>query len=110
MSAADKQVVRDDEPVVDEKTPHTPADTLDDHQGNLHDTHEEKLSFSAVAPVDVHIRGLNVRVVERTWLKRKRTPDVEEQSQKRILADIDADFPRATLTGIIGSRGSGKVH
>ncbi len=75
------------------------------------DTHQEKLSFSAVAPVDVQIRRLSVKVNtgRRGWLAKKQSVDEEAGVSKSLLTQIDADFPRASLTGIIGSSGSGKV-
>lgn len=77
----------------------------------LTDTHQEKLSFSAVAPVDVQIRQLSV-VVRRErqgWFAKKEAVDEEAGLSKNLLTQIDADFPRASLTGIIGSSGSSKT-
>ncbi|KAK0202104.1 P-loop containing nucleoside triphosphate hydrolase protein [Desarmillaria ectypa] len=77
----------------------------------LTDTHQEKLSFSAVAPVDVQIRQLSVKVHtgRQGWFAKKQGLDEETGVSKSLLAQIDADFPRASLTGIIGSSGSGKT-
>ncbi|KAK0504329.1 P-loop containing nucleoside triphosphate hydrolase protein [Armillaria luteobubalina] len=86
----------------------TPRIVLDWH---LTDTHQEKLSFSAVAPVDVQIRRLSVKVTTRRQgcVVKKQSVDEEAGVSKSLLTQIDADFPRASLTGIIGSSGSGKT-
>ncbi|KAK0243883.1 P-loop containing nucleoside triphosphate hydrolase protein [Armillaria nabsnona] len=98
MSTVDKQVDINE-------TPRTVPDWY------LTDTHQEKLSFSAVAPVDVQIRRLSVKVNtgHRGWLAKKQSVDEEAGVSKSLLTQIDADFPRASLTGIIGSSGSGKT-
>ncbi|KIY73714.1 P-loop containing nucleoside triphosphate hydrolase protein [Cylindrobasidium torrendii FP15055 ss-10] len=78
----------------------------------LTDEHEEKISFSAVAPVNVQVRHLNVQVVPpiyRGLFKRQAAVDEEKASPKLILTDINADFPPGSITGIIGSSGSGKT-
>ncbi|KAF9046944.1 hypothetical protein BDZ89DRAFT_1155194 [Hymenopellis radicata] len=113
--ADDSDIMSEPKPEVDRAA----EENLDEHHSADHwylaDTHQEKLSFSAVAPVDVQIRQLNVRVESGrslSWLKRKEKKppeDVEQARTKKILADVDADFPRATLTGIVGSSGSGKT-
>ncbi len=82
----------------------------------LADNYEEKLSFSSVTPVDVQVRNLSVQVEgTRQWNERfpglrKDTSDLEARQVKGLLTQIDADFPRGTLTGILGSSGSGKVR
>ncbi|PBK97301.1 P-loop containing nucleoside triphosphate hydrolase protein [Armillaria gallica] len=98
MSAVDKQVDINE-------TPRIVSDWY------LTDTHQEKLSFSAVAQVDVQIRRLSVKVNtgRRGWLVKKQSVDEEAGVSKSLLTHIDADFPRASLTGIIGSSGSGKT-
>ncbi|KAK0462088.1 P-loop containing nucleoside triphosphate hydrolase protein [Desarmillaria tabescens] len=98
MSAIDKQV-----DIVE--TPRMVSDWY------LTDTHQEKLSFSAVAPVDVQIRRLSVEVHtgRRGWFAKNQNLDEEKGVSKGLLSQIDADFPHASLTGIIGSSGSGKT-
>ncbi|KAK0487784.1 P-loop containing nucleoside triphosphate hydrolase protein [Armillaria novae-zelandiae] len=98
VSAIDKQVDINE----------TPRVVSDWH---LTDTHQEKLSFSAVAPVDVQVRRLSVKVTaeRQGWLVKRQSVDEEAGISKSLLTQIDADFPRASLTGIIGSSGSGKT-
>lgn len=87
--------------------------STEDADWHLADTHQEKLSFSSVSPVDVHIRQLNVSVeppAYKSWFANKKSAtDEEKAAPKRILADINADFLRGSLTGIVGSSGSGKA-
>lgn len=88
----------------------------------LKDTHEQNMSFSAVRPVDVHVRGLEVEVEAalpivdgmKGWFTKRVPGDVEgaasgSDRRKKILHSISADFPRGTLSAIIGGSGSGKV-
>ncbi len=62
------------------------------------------------------VRNLSVQVEgTRQWRERflslrKNTSDLEARQVKSLLTHIDADFPRGTLTGILGSSGSGKVR
>lgn len=91
---------------------------------HLKDTHEQSMSFSAVLPVDVHVRGLEVEVEMalpimdgmKDFFNKSKTPgDVEgaangSDRRKKILNSISADFPRGTLSAIIGGSGSGKVR
>ncbi|KAK0450323.1 P-loop containing nucleoside triphosphate hydrolase protein [Desarmillaria tabescens] len=72
------------------------------------DAHEENLSFSEVAPVDVAVRKLTVQAYR--WYKRFSSGDEESLKSQTILNTIDSDFPHSSLTGIIGSSGSGKVR
>ncbi|KAK0473430.1 P-loop containing nucleoside triphosphate hydrolase protein [Armillaria novae-zelandiae] len=73
---------------------------------------EGKLSFSAVAPVDVGVRKLTVQAYSSSATRRfKRFPLVDEECLKSqtILNSIDSEFLRSSLNGIIGSSGSGKT-
>lgn len=99
MSAVDKQVEIN-------KAPRVVSDW------HLTDTHQEKLSFSAVAPVDIQIRRLSVKVNAGHQSRLVKNQSVDEEAagvSKSLLTQLDADFPRASLTGIIGSSGSGKT-
>ncbi|KIY47464.1 P-loop containing nucleoside triphosphate hydrolase protein [Fistulina hepatica ATCC 64428] len=111
----------------------------------LKDRHEENISFTAVKPVDIHVRHLSVDVsIRRSFaarLKRRYGVKVDVEAHgaaaqaqnadgqthgihgddrevddpqtnawtKRILDDISADFPRCSLSAIIGGSGSGKT-
>ncbi|KAK0187746.1 P-loop containing nucleoside triphosphate hydrolase protein [Armillaria mellea] len=99
MSVVDKQVEINEAPRV----------ASDWH---LTDTHQEKLSFSAVTPVDVQIRRLSVKVKAGRQSRLVKNQSVDEEAagvSKSLLTQLDADFPRASLTGVIGSSGSGKT-
>ncbi|KAJ3992461.1 P-loop containing nucleoside triphosphate hydrolase protein [Lentinula boryana] len=86
---------------------------------NIQDTHEERISFSDVAPVDIRMRQVSVdvaiqkSVTERIFNKQHflLSSDVEAASPKanRILNRISADFPRNSLCAIMGGSGSGKT-
>ncbi len=89
---------------------------VDEHDMPFGDEDELKLSFSSVTPVDVQVRNLSVKVEgtpqwkERFPSLRKNTSDLEAGRAKSLLTHIDIDFPRGTLTGVLGSSGSGKVR
>jgi ABC-type multidrug transport system fused ATPase/permease subunit len=89
----------------------------------IQDLHEQNMSFSAVQPVDVEVRNLQVQVdvsspmlqTVKSWFNRPRVGDVEGQTnisanRKTILASVSSDFPAGTLSAIIGGSGSGKVN
>lgn len=76
------------------------------------------ISFRSVAPVDIAIWGLVVAVeasvsaFDKLRLRlQKQGPDnqINATKSKTILGDVSADFPRGTLTAIIGGSGSGKT-
>lgn len=76
------------------------------------------ISFRPVAPVDIILRRLVV-IVDKTVSKldkarlhlQKKHPDNKRivRESRTILSDISADFPRGTLTAILGGSGSGKT-
>ncbi|KAK0217090.1 P-loop containing nucleoside triphosphate hydrolase protein [Armillaria fumosa] len=73
---------------------------------------EGKLSFSAVAPVDVGVRKLTVQAYSSSstgWFKRFPLADEECLKSQTIINSVDSEFLRSSLTGIIGSSGSGKT-
>lgn len=81
-------------------------------------SYNNDISFRPVVPVDIVLQGLVVTVEKNVsaldTLRQKTHPDdhqVQENATKRktILADVSADFPRGTLTAIIGGSGSGKT-
>ncbi|KAJ3981793.1 P-loop containing nucleoside triphosphate hydrolase protein [Lentinula detonsa] len=85
---------------------------------NIQDTHEERISFSDVAPVDIRLRQVSVDLaiqkgVTEIFNKQRflLSSDVEAASPKvnRILDKISADFPRNSLCAIMGGSGSGKT-
>jgi ABC-type multidrug transport system fused ATPase/permease subunit len=89
----------------------------------IQDLHEQNMSFSAVQPVDVKVRNLQVQVnisspilqTVKSWFNRPKVEDVEGQTntstnRKTILASVSSDFPVGTLSAIIGGSGSGKVN
>lgn len=95
-------------------------------QRPLKDTHQENISFSQVAPVDVQVRGISVGVLPARQLfgRSKGTPkpplipdtkddlevgNVGNAQSKFILNNVSVDFPRGSLCGIMGASGSGKV-
>ncbi|KAK0450317.1 P-loop containing nucleoside triphosphate hydrolase protein [Desarmillaria tabescens] len=85
---------------------------LDDLKRYPTDGHEENLSFSEVAPVDVAVRKLTVQAYPsspKRWFKRFPPEDEESLKSQTILNGLDSIFPRSNLTGIIGSSGSGKT-
>ncbi|PBK66494.1 P-loop containing nucleoside triphosphate hydrolase protein [Armillaria solidipes] len=92
-----------------------PVDEVNVLRWPLGDNREGNLSFSSVTPVDVQVRNLSVKVEGTSQWKdrfpslKKNTSDLEAGRVKSLLTHIDADFPRGTLTGVLGSSGSGKT-
>ncbi|KAJ3843785.1 P-loop containing nucleoside triphosphate hydrolase protein [Lentinula raphanica] len=95
------------------------AEKSDARQGwDVNDTHEQKISFSDVAPVEIQMRQVSVDVAPpknfTDIFNRQRlslSPDLESSQSKgkRILDRISADFPRGSLCAIMGGSGSGKT-
>lgn len=102
------------------------ASPSNEGQRPLKDTHQENISFSQVAPVDVQVRGVSVGVLPARQLfgrlkgspKPPPIPDtkddlevgnVDNAKSKFILNNVSVDFPRGSLCGIMGASGSGKV-
>ncbi|KIK54550.1 hypothetical protein GYMLUDRAFT_48683 [Collybiopsis luxurians FD-317 M1] len=82
---------------------------------DIQDQHEEKISFTDVAPVDILMRQVSVDVAVPKGFAElfslRRSSDVESANPKtkRILDRISADFPRGSLCAIMGGSGSGKT-
>ena len=81
-----------------------------------HDTASNNLSFRAVEPVDVRIRGLTVGVdisqsifSSFSALTKRRKLGPQKAQFKTILNDVTAEMPSGSLTAIIGGSGSGKT-
>jgi ABC-type glutathione transport system ATPase component len=82
----------------------------------LQDMHTQNMSFSFVRPVDVRVRSLGVQVdvdsspvdVVKGWFTTAKVGD-NAARRKKILSSVSADFPRGSLSAIIGGSGSGKV-
>ncbi|KAK0495490.1 P-loop containing nucleoside triphosphate hydrolase protein [Armillaria luteobubalina] len=73
---------------------------------------EGRLSFTAVKPVNIGVRKLTVQAYTGSatgWFKRFPLADEECPKSQTILNSIDSEFLRSSLTGIIGSSGSGKT-
>jgi ABC-type glutathione transport system ATPase component len=81
---------------------------------DIKDTHEENISFVNVAPVNIEIRQISVDVAIPKGFSeifRKKTSDLETANPgtKRILDSVSANFPKGSLSAIMGGSGSGKV-
>ncbi|KIK54551.1 hypothetical protein GYMLUDRAFT_902223 [Collybiopsis luxurians FD-317 M1] len=93
----------------------TAVSTKMGHGWNIQDQHEEKISFTDVAPVDILMRQVSVDVAIPVgfaeFFDLNRSSDVESASPKtkRILDRISADFPKGSLCAIMGGSGSGKT-
>lgn len=84
-------------------------------QTNSNNSHH--ISLSEVEPVDVHVRNLGARVdvLPRNLTSQDgiqniiKPPPPGAEKWKTLLKNVSADFPRGTLTAIIGGSGSGKT-
>lgn len=87
------------------------------HQAISQDIEEavNDLSFRAVDPVNIHVKGLNVDInVSPSGLSAftasiRRKKSTREPEVKAILRGVNAYMPSGSLTAIIGSSGSGKT-
>lgn len=90
---------------------------VSNHQATNQDVAEtvNDLSFRAVDPVDVLVKGLNVDVVvspsglSAFTASFRRKNSTREPEVKPILRGVNAYMPSGSLTAIIGSSGSGKT-
>lgn len=80
---------------------------------DIKDTHQEKISFTDVAPVDIQMRQVSVDVgISKGFMKifSRKSSDLEATHTKRILNSVSANFPQGSLVAIMGGSGSGKVR
>lgn len=88
------------------------ANTAVEHGWDIKDTHQERISFTDVVPVDIKMRRVSVDVaISKGFMETftRKSSDPEAANTKRILDDVSADFPRGSLVAIMGGSGSGKV-
>ncbi|KAJ4488579.1 P-loop containing nucleoside triphosphate hydrolase protein [Lentinula aciculospora] len=87
------------------------------HGWDIMDAHDEKISFSDVAPVHIQMRQISVDVAIHKGFQKLfgqqllSSSDLETANPKtkRILDRISADFPKGSLCAIMGGSGSGKT-
>lgn len=86
---------------------------VEDSGWDIKDTHQEKISFTDVVPVDIQMRQVSVDVgISKGFTKifSRKSSDLEATHTKRILNGVSAEFPQGSLVAIMGGSGSGKVR